>query len=83
MIRRLTALALVCVSLPIVDALPLVAQERLPAERMLESWINNAAQSADDCTECGECEAKCPYQSPIREMIAENIAFYESAMSRG
>ena len=30
-------------------------------------------ESARNCVQCGEC----PYQLPIREMIVENLAFYE------
>lgn len=30
-----------------------------------------------NCIQCGECEAKCPYKLPIREMIVENPVFYE------
>lgn len=30
------------------------------------------------CVQCGECEQKCPYDLPIREMIVEHIEFYES-----
>ena len=40
-------------------------------------YVARAVESAENCTECGECEKKCPYQLPIREMIAENMAFYE------
>jgi predicted aldo/keto reductase-like oxidoreductase len=52
--------------------------KRFPLERMIAGWVADVMQAARNCTECGECEAKCPYQLPIREMIAENIAFYEN-----
>ena len=54
--------------------------KRMPAERLTTGWFAEAVQSAGGCIECGECEEKCPYHLPIRDMIAENIKFYESAM---
>ena len=41
------------------------------------SQVAKAAESAKNCIQCGECEEKCPYDLPIREMIVENIEFYE------
>lgn len=41
-----------------------------------------AAKSGKRCVQCGECEPKCPYNLPIREMIAENMEFYEK-VARG
>ncbi len=55
--------------------------KRLPAERFSTGWIAEALESAENCIECGECEEKCPYHLPIREMIVENIEFYESVAS--
>jgi predicted aldo/keto reductase-like oxidoreductase len=42
-----------------------------------EWWFTQAVMSGKNCVECGECEAKCPYNLPIRELIVENVAFFE------
>ena len=55
---------------------------RLPAERLFTGWIAEAMESAGYCVQCGECEEKCPYHLPIREMIVENTEFYEDIASR-
>jgi predicted aldo/keto reductase-like oxidoreductase len=51
--------------------------KRFSEEKLSEGWIADAMQTGDNCIECGECEEKCPYHLPIREMIVENIAIYE------
>lgn len=56
--------------------------KRHPAERFFTGWIAEALESARNCIECGECEEKCPYHLPVREMLVENIDFYESVASR-
>jgi predicted aldo/keto reductase-like oxidoreductase len=47
------------------------------SERSIGGFAARTVQSAENCIQCGECEAKCPYELPIREMIVENLAFYE------
>jgi len=37
---------------------------------------------ASDCTECGECEERCPYLIPIREMLAEAVELLEKQLGR-
>jgi predicted aldo/keto reductase-like oxidoreductase len=44
-------------------------------------WFSKAVETGRNCGECGECEEKCPYRLPIREMIVENIAFFENVRS--
>lgn len=44
------------------------------AKRMMESVRN--------CVECGECEDRCPYGLPVREMLKRHLALYEQH-SRG
>ena len=56
---------------------------RLPAERLFTGWVAEAIESARHCVQCGECEEKCPYRLPIREMLVENTEFYESIASCG
>jgi predicted aldo/keto reductase-like oxidoreductase len=52
--------------------------KRLPPEWYLKSpFIPGAMEKAATCIECGECEARCPYNLPIREMIKESYNLYE------
>jgi len=44
-------------------------------------FIIEGIEKAASCTECGECEARCPFQLPIREMIKEACTLYEQAKS--
>jgi predicted aldo/keto reductase-like oxidoreductase len=55
--------------------------KRFTPETFASGWIAKGAESARDCVECGECEEKCPYHLPIREMLAESLAFYDSVVS--
>ena len=52
--------------------------ELWPPERFFTwGYVLNSVKSGENCTECGLCEPKCPYNLPIREMIKEKLAYYE------
>ncbi len=55
--------------------------KRFADESFTGGWIARGVESARNCTECGECEEKCPYHLPIREMIVESLEFYDSIVS--
>ncbi len=52
--------------------------KRLPPDWYLQGgFVPALMEKAVNCIECGECEAKCPYDLPIREMIKESYDLYE------
>jgi len=52
--------------------------KRQTPERLFAGSFSVPMEKAVDCVECGECEEKCPYQLPIREMIAEYVKQYQA-----
>ena len=42
------------------------------------AWVKGMAEKARDCTECGDCLPRCPYQLPIPELIKKNLEWYDS-----
>ncbi|EMR74026.1 putative oxidoreductase of aldo/keto reductase family [Thaumarchaeota archaeon SCGC AB-539-E09] len=38
----------------------------------LEEQLQNAIEKADTCIECGDCEGRCPYHLPIRELLKDS-----------
>ena len=54
--------------------------KRLPPGNYLNaSFIISAMEKATGCIECGECETRCPYNLPIREILKKNYDLYEQA----
>jgi predicted aldo/keto reductase-like oxidoreductase len=45
-------------------------------------WILDLVEKARNCSECGECLTRCPYQLPIPELIKKNLDFYDSLKSQ-
>ena len=42
------------------------------------AWIKGVVEKGRNCTECGDCLPRCPYQLPIPELIKKNLAWYDS-----
>lgn len=57
--------------------------ELWPPEWFL-SWdyVKGSVESYRNCIQCGECEKKCPYQLPIRDLMTENVNFYKGLLKR-
>lgn len=57
--------------------LPILCELWPPDWYLFWGYVRNAVESVQNCAGCGECEEKCLYQLPIREMMVENTAFHE------
>jgi predicted aldo/keto reductase-like oxidoreductase len=52
--------------------------KRLPQERLFSGWIADGLEKAANCTRCGDCEERCPYVLPVREMLEENVNLFQA-----
>jgi predicted aldo/keto reductase-like oxidoreductase len=55
--------------------------KRMPPANVF-SDLAQGVESTEGCIECGECEDKCPYGLPIREMIKEHAELFHTEMAR-
>jgi predicted aldo/keto reductase-like oxidoreductase len=53
--------------------------KRFPSEWLGKGWVAEAGRSAELCTECGECEGKCPYELPVVEEIQRGARLWQEA----
>jgi predicted aldo/keto reductase-like oxidoreductase len=40
-------------------------------------WVSSLVEKARNCSECGDCLPRCPYELPIPKLIRENLAWYD------
>ena len=52
--------------------------KRMPAGSFFPEWGTEIVPQAENCVQCGECEEKCPYHLPIREMMEEHLALFHT-----
>jgi len=55
---------------------------RFPLDRVFGEGSAAAFQKALECAECGDCETRCSYNLPIREMLKQETAFYFAETDR-
>ena len=41
-------------------------------------WMRSLIERARNCSECGDCLPRCPYQLPIPDLIKENLAWFDN-----
>jgi predicted aldo/keto reductase-like oxidoreductase len=41
-------------------------------------WFQSLVEKARNCSECGDCLQRCPYQLPIPDLIKRNLAWYDN-----
>lgn len=51
--------------------------KRFSAETLFSDEFAGYVEAARSCIKCGDCEDRCPYNLPIRDMLVESVAFYE------
>ncbi len=55
---------------------------RLPRKGFVKGRMGDRLKKALNCTKCGECEEKCPYHLPIRDMIEEYTILYKEELRK-
>jgi predicted aldo/keto reductase-like oxidoreductase len=51
--------------------------ERMPLQKIFNSRFYTQMEKVNDCTDCGICETRCPFELPIREIMARNFKLYQ------
>lgn len=57
-------------------------KRRFPPAQLIEKTREAIGQAEAECIECGECAARCPYELPIPEMLAEITADFRDFLAQ-
>ncbi len=50
--------------------------KRQPLQKIFTGFFGRQLEQVNDCIDCGECETRCPFDLPIREIMARNYDLY-------
>jgi predicted aldo/keto reductase-like oxidoreductase len=63
-----------------VEIIPLVTMDsiikRMPPEAVI-GWLGKSVETIENCTDCGQCEEKCPYNLAIRQRMREGVELFK------
>jgi uncharacterized protein len=51
--------------------------KRIGRQTIEGGWVKDVIEKARNCSECGACLPRCPYQLPIPDLIRENLALWD------
>ena len=54
--------------------------KRMGSECLYGGWIKDGIDAARNCTGCGACMERCPYELPIPELIRANLEWVEDQL---
>jgi len=54
--------------------------KRLGKDGLRKSQFWELVTKARECSECGECESRCPYQLPIPDLIKQNLQWLDEQL---
>lgn len=54
--------------------------KRMGDSFLKREWALEAVGKARNCSECGECMDRCPYELPIPELIGKNLQWFDERM---
>ena len=52
--------------------------KRMPAISVYEGWVSPLMEKVYDCQDCGECEERCPFKLPVRQLIKKYADQYKA-----
>lgn len=57
-------------------------RERIGDEHMQRAVFRDILEKAGNCTRCGDCEDRCPFELPVRDLVGQARDFLEGVLKR-